>query len=65
MYIVLTGVAFVAGLVFILFVHESHPGLSAERLDMRAARRHPLLRPGVNFLSRPIFALIGKDQDQP
>ena len=65
MYIVLAGVAFVSGLIFILFVHESHPELNAERLDMRAARRHRLLRPGVNFLSRPIFALIGKDQDQP
>lgn len=62
MYIVLSGVVFVAGLIFILFVHESHPGLDAEHMDSRIGRRHPLLRPAVRMLSMPLLGAAYRER---
>lgn len=58
MYLALMGVALATGLVFILFVHESHPEISAERLNARAEGRHVLLRGFVNALSRPLLGRL-------
>lgn len=63
MYVALTGVAAVSGLIFILFVHESHPDLSPERLRDRVSARHRLLRPVIHMLSKPLIA--AKPQSLP
>lgn len=51
-------IASVAGMIFILFVRESQPDLSAEHIGNRIGRWHPILRPVVRLLSKPIFSLI-------
>jgi len=58
MYLTLMGIALTAGVVFILFVHESHPEISMERLDARAASKHILLRGFAGILSRPILGRL-------
>jgi hypothetical protein len=45
-------------MIFILFVHESQPDVSPEYIRTRIRRWHPILRPAVNLLSRPIFGII-------
>lgn len=58
MYLVLTGIALTAGLIFILFVHESHQEISAERLDARAAGRDGIVGAFVSVLSRPLLGRL-------
>ena len=55
MYLVLAGTAVTAGLIFISFVHESHPEIGAQRLEARAAARHPLIRGPISLLSEPLI----------
>ena len=57
MYLVLAGVCFVGGLIFISLVHESHPDLTAETLDGRTSTCHRLLRPIACVLYRPLLKL--------
>ena len=59
MYLALTGLSLAASLIFILFVHESHPDISAERLDARSAARHASIRRLVSVLSRPLLGRLG------
>lgn len=58
MYLALMGIALTTGLFFILFVHESHPEISPERLDARAAGRSFLMRRLVGVLSRPLLGRL-------
>jgi MFS family permease len=58
MYLSIAGAALLAGLIFILLVHESQPDLTPDRLKSRAARWHPILRPAVRILSKPVLGLI-------
>ena len=58
MYMAIAGTALVAGMIFILFVHESQPDVDPEYIRSRIKRWHPILRPVVNLLSRPIFGII-------
>jgi len=57
MYMALAVVALIAGLVFILVVHESHPDFSHERLALRLSASRRLLRPVVRLLSSPLLRL--------
>jgi MFS family permease len=59
MYVWLAAIALTGGIVFLLFVRESHPELSAERLAARISVRHPLLRPVVKILSQPLLGRAG------
>ena len=49
-----------AGLIFILFIHESQPDLTLDHLRSRAGRWHPILRPAVRILSRPVISIINR-----
>ncbi len=58
MYMAIAGTAFVAGMIFILFVHESQPEVGPEYIRSRIRRWHPILRPAVSLLSRPVLGII-------
>lgn len=58
MYMLIACTAFVAGTTFILFVRESQPEVDREYIAARIRRWHPVLRPAVTLLSKPIVALI-------
>jgi len=58
MYLSIAGAALLAGLIFILLVHESQPDLTPDHLTSRVGRWHPILRPAVRLLSKPVFGLF-------
>lgn len=58
MYLVLSTTALMAGLIFILFVHESRPDVDEAQISARISRWHPALRPFVSVLSRPVFSFV-------
>ena len=60
MYYAIACASLLAGSVFILFIHESQPDIACEHLASRAERWHPVLRPAVRVLSRPLFSLISR-----
>lgn len=58
MYLAISYTALCAASIFILFVHESQPDVDSEYIDARIRHWHPILRPVVNLLSRPVFGII-------